>query len=175
MHLWVCACLCSCACTHMCNMPASVRGGFHACTQTLVSGRMNRRVYVLRSCCPHAHPRLRAASLLLTCASPHREIFARSLRKAANITTDRLPSPVKILPCLLASWRDADPSRLDQREAAALAHMRSCCALSEIDEWKQEDSVSLLISSHRTKHATIAIFISEMSPRCKMKNGARTH
>lgn len=138
--MWVCACLCSCACTPMCNTPASVRGGFHACTQTLVSGRMNRRVSVLRSCCPHAHPRLRAASLLLTCASPNREMFARSLRKAANITTDRLASPIKISPRLLASWRDAEPSRLDQREAAALAHMRSCCALSEIDEWKQEDS-----------------------------------
>lgn len=158
MHLWVCACLCSCACTHMCNMPASVRGGFSRVHAGACEREDEDDVYVLRSCCPHAHPRLRAASLLLTCASPNRELFARSLRKAANITTDRLHSPIKILPCLLASWRDADPSRLDQREAAALAHMRSRCALSEIDEWKQGDSLSLLICSPILNRATIAIF-----------------
>lgn len=139
--MWACACLCSCACTHMCNMPAFVRGGFQACTQSLVRRRLRMRVYVLRSCCPHAHPRLRAASILLTCASPNREIFARSLRKAANITTDRLPTPIKILPCLLAPRRDTDSSRLDQRETATFAHMRSCWASNEIYEWKQEDSL----------------------------------
>lgn len=125
VYMCACACLCSCTCTHMCNMPAFVRGGLQACPQTLVR-RMKMRVYALRSCCPHAHRRLRAASILLTYASPNREIFARSLRKAANITTDSLPTPIKILPCLLDSWRDTDSSRLDQREAVAFAHMRSC-------------------------------------------------
>lgn len=74
VYMCACVCPCSCACTHMCNMPAFVRGGFQACTQTLVRRGMKMRVYVLRSCCPHAHPRLRAASILLTCASPNRDI-----------------------------------------------------------------------------------------------------
>ena len=109
---------------------------FKRAHRRLVRRRMKMRVYVLRSCCPHAHPRLRAASVLLTCASPSREKFARSLRKAANIT-----APIKIWPRILASWRDAGSSRSDQREAAALAHMRSCWELSGICEWKQEDSL----------------------------------
>lgn len=111
----VCGCMPVQLCVHAHVQHACLRARWlssvhtGACEQEV----LEMRVYVLRSCCPHAHPRLRAASILLTCASPNRARFARSLQESSQ-HHNKIASPHRSKYCraFWLPWRDTDSSRL---------------------------------------------------------------
>lgn len=100
VYMWACASACAAVRAHTCGprMPPCMIAFKHAFAfpreerSIPVGGWACEGVCILRSYCPHAHPQLHSASLLLTCAFPNSEISACSRTKSASITTDCLPS-----------------------------------------------------------------------------------